>query len=111
MTLGQRSFALAFATFSGLDTISDRSGRCRIRTCVGVSRRIYSPLPLAARATCLGARPSPGIGDPGLVRLAGYNEDVPKTKTAEFVRATADRCHHRYRGDGSNGGFIIRRRE
>jgi hypothetical protein len=32
-------------------------GRCRIRTCVGVSRRIYSPLPLAARATCRGAAP------------------------------------------------------
>src|ERR1700742_3218845 len=32
---------------------SDQGGRCRIRTCVGVSRRIYSPLPLAARATCL----------------------------------------------------------
>lgn len=27
-------------------------GRCRIRTYVGISRRIYSPLPLAARAIC-----------------------------------------------------------
>ena len=27
-------------------------GRCRIRTCVGIRRRIYSPLPLAARTTC-----------------------------------------------------------
>ncbi len=27
-------------------------GRCRIRTCEGILRRIYSPLPLAARATC-----------------------------------------------------------
>src|SRR4051812_13735947 len=44
-------------------------GRCRIRTCVGVSRRIYSPLPLAARATCL-------------VRGAGYNEGAPAAKTA-----------------------------
>ena len=35
-----------------LDTTCDLGGRCRIRTCVGVSRRIYSPLPLAARATC-----------------------------------------------------------
>src|SRR5215510_8609392 len=35
-------------------------GRCRIRTCVGVHRRIYSPLPLAARATCL------GVAGPGL---------------------------------------------
>ena len=40
-----------------LDTASELGGRCRIRTCVGVSRRIYSPLPLAARATCLGAAP------------------------------------------------------
>ena len=38
---------------------SDLGGRCRIRTCVGVSRRIYSPLPLAARATCLGAASTP----------------------------------------------------
>lgn len=29
-----------------------RGGRCRIRTYVGISRRIYSPLPLAARAIC-----------------------------------------------------------
>lgn len=29
-----------------------RGGRCRIRTCVGIRRRIYSPLPLAARTTC-----------------------------------------------------------
>lgn len=29
-----------------------RCGRCRIRTYVGISRRIYSPLPLAARAIC-----------------------------------------------------------
>ena len=36
----------------------DQGGRYRIRTCVGVSRRIYSPLPLAARATCLGAAPT-----------------------------------------------------
>ena len=34
------------------ESASDLGGRCRIRTCVGVSRRIYSPLPLAARATC-----------------------------------------------------------
>src|SRR5699024_1311763 len=34
-------------------------GRCRIRTCVGIRRRIYSPLPLAARTTCRarGTRP------------------------------------------------------
>ena len=42
---------------SSAETASDHGGRCRIRTCVGVSRRIYSPLPLAARATCLGAAP------------------------------------------------------
>ncbi len=36
-------------------------GRCRIRTYVGKSRRIYSPLPLAARATCR-ASPSGGNG-------------------------------------------------
>ncbi len=30
----------------------DAGGRCRIRTCEGILRRIYSPLPLAARATC-----------------------------------------------------------
>jgi hypothetical protein len=29
-----------------------KRGRCRIRTCEGILRRIYSPLPLAARATC-----------------------------------------------------------
>ncbi len=32
------------------------SGRSRIRTLEGVSRRIYSPLPLAARATCRATR-------------------------------------------------------
>ena len=37
------------------------SGRCRIRTCEGILRRIYSPLPLAARATCrAGPRAWPG---------------------------------------------------
>jgi hypothetical protein len=54
-----------------------QGGRCRIRTCVGVSRRIYSPLPLAARATCLGAALRPT----GLVRIAGYNEDAPQIQT------------------------------
>jgi adenylate cyclase len=38
---------------------SDHGGRYRIRTCVGFRRRIYSPLPLAARATC---RVAPGRG-------------------------------------------------
>src|ERR1700758_5685664 len=59
------------------ETRLDLGGRYRIRTCVGVSRRIYSPLPLAARATC---------------RLAGYNERVDKAQTA----ITGER-------DGSNG--------
>jgi arsenical-resistance protein len=42
-------------------------GRYWIRTSVGVSRRIYSPLPLAARATC---------------RQTGYNERVDKAQMA-----------------------------
>src|SRR5699024_1749903 len=37
-----------------------RGGRCRIRTYVGLRRRIYSPLPLAARAICRAYRfPNP----------------------------------------------------
>src|ERR1700752_2040165 len=32
--------------------VSDAGGRSRIRTWVGIRRRIYSPLPLAARAIC-----------------------------------------------------------
>ena len=56
------------------EVCSDQRGRYRIRTCVGFRRRIYSPLPLAARATCLGQTELPG-----LARVAGYNEDVLRT--------------------------------
>ena len=31
---------------------TSQGGRCRIRTCVGIRRRIYSPFPLATRTTC-----------------------------------------------------------
>src|SRR5207247_1812047 len=37
--------------------VGGAGGRCRIRTCEGILRRIYSPLPLAARATCRARRP------------------------------------------------------
>ena len=57
-------------------------GRYRIRTCVGVRRRIYSPLPLAARATCRVT-----IRVIGFARLAEYNEDVPETQTATRPQA------------------------
>ena len=41
--------------YGGRKIASDLGGRSRIRTWVGFRRRIYSPLPLAARATCHGA--------------------------------------------------------
>src|ERR1700753_27570 len=52
---------------------------------VKLTRRIYSPLPLAARATC---------------RLAGYNERVDRAQTAS--------THRKVR---SNGGLIVRHRQ
>lgn len=41
-------------TTAPIEGIGAGGGRSRIRTWVGVNRRIYSPLPLAARATCRG---------------------------------------------------------
>src|SRR5271166_4849302 len=52
---------------------------------VKLARRIYSPLPLAARATC---------------RLAGYNERVDRSQTASTDRKGR-----------SHGGLIIRHRQ
>ena len=42
---------------SSAETASDHGGRCRIRTCVGVSRRIYSPsLSVFVTSSCVGCR-------------------------------------------------------
>jgi hypothetical protein len=73
----------------------DMCGRCRIRTCVGVSRRIYSPLPLAARATCrCCAKSRPGFGASSRVQR-GWSQDENASRIGR------ERVH---------GGFQLRRR-
>src|SRR4051794_4220407 len=54
-------------------------GRCRIRTCVGIRRRIYSPLPLAARATCRGVV-GPGSGRSTTERNNSAARTPPKNR-------------------------------